>query len=742
MLPKGDECCTNIPTAAKFVRSSSVAEVAACVELAEEFSMSRYVSLLTSIALCLARGVPGEEEKQRRPQPSVSELIATLEENAKEFTSAPVQERNDILLSMWRTLDALEKKGVDAAPAVPAIVKVLKTARDRRRASENKDKYFLSPGSQLEKACIRALEAIGPDAAPAAPLLIQILDEDELVRISSGLGSLSATYPASVALARIGPPAVKPLLAALHHRSERTRYHALWALQKMGSVAKDAVPTLRESLLRDDEYMVRQHAAWTIAEIGDFSDETVAALVAAVADEKHVVRCAACDALGKVRPVRADVVGALLAATGDDEVHVRVRAIRSLGNLGPAAVEAVPTLVKMLDSSDAYLYGHPGREAALRADAAEALGRIGPIAKMAMPALLRVIRQPRTIAGPLSDVRPEPAQSNAIQAVVAIDPTHPDLVDLFRAIIARDSRGSVMKTAVWALGRIGRPTASPAAPLLRDKLQQLAQLTPRLVPAPVADPFSTDPPSSEPEMELRDPLRAGTWEEDLLRCVAASLLRLEPGNDIAFQQVVTSLERNTSRGIYLFEDEEGTLLADAITGADAWKTPATRRMILEYVDRYLDRPPKGQIVSFDAPEPKAAQLMATLDPDGRLAAPILLRRLQRAHFNDHLREAMVKALGEMPSARRPALEEMLRAPEPRRRAEAVTALSGSPANLPLIVSALDDASARVRLAALQTLEKFGAKATSARAIVERLREDDLQAIRLATERTLCALRPD
>lgn len=702
--------------------------------------MSRCVILLTSILVCLATGASAEEENQTKPQPSVSELIAALEANVNDFASAPAQERNDIYMSMWRTLHALEKKGLDAAPAVPTIVRIWKTDRDEREPPTRNGKSFLSPGSQLESSCIRVFEAIGPDAAPAIPLLIQILDEDELVRISTDIGHVSATYLASKALARIRPPAVKPLIAALDHESERTRYHTLWALQEMGPAAQQAVPTLRESLLRDEEYMVRQHAAWTIAEIGDFSTETVAALVAAMGDDKNVVRCAAAEALGKVRPVRADVVNTLLAATGDEEVHVRVRAIRSLGNLGPAAVEAVPTLVKLLDSSDIYLHGHPGRYVALRTDAAEALGKLGPGAKTAMPALLQVIREPRTITGELSDVRPEAAQSNAIWAAVAIAPKHPELVGLLRAVVARDSRGSVMKTAVWAVGRIGPPTASPAAPLLRDMLQQLSQLEPKLVPAPSADPFSTEPATSEPEMELRDPLRSGTWEEDLLRSVAASVLRLEPSNDIAFQQVVTSLEKNASRGIYIFGDEEGALLVDAIAEAEAWKTPATRRKILGYVDRYLDRPPKGQIVSFDAPEPKAAALMASLDPNGRLAAPILLRRLHRTHLNDHLREAMVKALGEMPNARHPVLEKMLRAPEPALRAEAVTALSGSSANLPLIVGALDDTSARVRLAALHALEKFGTEAASTRVDVERLQEDNLLAIRAAAQRALRALQ--
>ncbi len=84
---------------------------------------------------------------------------------------------------------------------------------------------------------------------------------------------------------------------------------------------------------------------------------------------------------------------------------------------------------------------------------------------------------------------------------------------------------------------------------------------------------------------------------------------------------------------------------------------------------------------------------------------------------------------------------MLRSSDLLLRAEAITAMGSSPDMLPEIVAALEDPSARVRLASLRALEQMGAGAAAARPEVERLLEDNRLAVRLAAKTTLQAMAP-
>ncbi len=92
------------------------------------------------------------------------------------------------------------------------------------------------------------------------PDLIQALqDTDSLVR-----------QHAAMALAAVGPGAVKPLIEALRDPVNEKRAAAAYALGQMGYEGRDAMPPLQKAL-KDEEPSVRRAAAQAISRI--LSDE-------------------------------------------------------------------------------------------------------------------------------------------------------------------------------------------------------------------------------------------------------------------------------------------------------------------------------------------------------------------------------------------------------------------------------------------------------------------------------------
>ncbi len=130
--------------------------------------------------------------------------------------------------------------------------------------------------------------------------------------------------------------------------------------------------------LKDEDFKVRQKAAFGLAKVGRQAKGATSALIQCLADEKQGVRCHAANALRNIiGPEAAHAIPALTKAMKDESGYVRYGAVRALGSIGEAAV---PALVKALDQRN------------VRNAAVFQLGNLGPKAKAVVPALEKLLK--------------------------------------------------------------------------------------------------------------------------------------------------------------------------------------------------------------------------------------------------------------------------------------------------------------------------------------------------------------
>lgn len=133
----------------------------------------------------------------------------------------------------------------------------------------------------------------------------------------------------SLALAKIGPPAINVLVQALGHRDAVVRQRAVSALTIMGRPAIGALAELVRTL-KDPDPRIRQGAAIALARIGSARPSS-AGLILALKDSEPPVRATAATALGMIGAM--DAVPALKETTADANVAVRQAAQQALMRL-------------------------------------------------------------------------------------------------------------------------------------------------------------------------------------------------------------------------------------------------------------------------------------------------------------------------------------------------------------------------------------------------------------------------
>ncbi len=151
-------------------------------------------------------------------------------------------------------------------------------------------------------------KGIGADPEQVIPKLINLLENQ------------MKQEQASVALGRVGKPAVPSLIRALSHRDFMVRQYASNALASIGKEAGGAIPALR-NLLKSESNSDKKIAAIALGFIGSESKNAVPDIIELLRNRPVFVRYSAAKALGLIGDARA--ISALEAATNDEDDYVR-----------------------------------------------------------------------------------------------------------------------------------------------------------------------------------------------------------------------------------------------------------------------------------------------------------------------------------------------------------------------------------------------------------------------------------
>jgi HEAT repeat protein len=225
----------------------------------------------------------------------------------------------------YAAVQALQRFGTNAAPALPVLVELL----------ESKKAQY--PGN-----VVGAIAGLGPSASNAVPVLIRFLDDDDHGVVHNALNSFG----------RIGPSAIaaKPrLIEFLHDPSPVLCWVAANSLRRVDPAEKDLyLPVLLDPIKTDRyaehfaEYQVR-----TLSELGDDVKPYIPKLRQMLA-QREPVRIAAAEVLMTIDPSStAEVVKAMIRTVEDETAMNPQLAAIVLGKVGPPAKDALPSLRKL-----------------------------------------------------------------------------------------------------------------------------------------------------------------------------------------------------------------------------------------------------------------------------------------------------------------------------------------------------------------------------------------------------------
>ena len=214
------------------------------------------------------------------------------------------------------------------------------------------DRLYLKTTDVLEAA--GKLGDMGEKAAPAVPFLMGLFSEgSSLECVKEGTGQFCGfgleMSAAAGALARIGSPALQPLLDTMRKGEEATAPGAIMALARMQNPGAGAA--LME-LARNPKYPLRKRIA---RELGSVPGPQAADLLASLAkDTDPEMRVGAMQGLAVSKDGRATDL--LIGALQDAEAHVRQAAAFGLVNRKePKAFDALVNALN--DSSDSVRNG-------------------------------------------------------------------------------------------------------------------------------------------------------------------------------------------------------------------------------------------------------------------------------------------------------------------------------------------------------------------------------------------------
>lgn len=273
---------------------------------------------------------------------------------------------------------------------------------------------------------------------------------------------------------------------SLGDKDHGVRWHATYALGRMGPDAAPAVAALERILAHLDEHeYVRGGAAWALGQIGPQAASAVPLLAQTLSSKHASVRRNAAQALGRIASPQASIhedtsgsvvprlapknLSDLARLLGDEEPAVRVAAAQALWRI-QRHPKAVPTLEAMLQnpngSTACMAAAALGELAADGAPVAPALAAaLGPADEDARRAAAQAIGRAGLAAVPLlQDALATAEVSTKIQAVEALGWIGPAAAPALAEAL-RHAHPLVRRHAARALGRLG-PAAKAAEPAL------------------------------------------------------------------------------------------------------------------------------------------------------------------------------------------------------------------------------------------------------------------------------------
>jgi HEAT repeat protein len=256
--------------------------------------------------------------------------------------------------------------------------------------------------AELRVEALKAMGVFGANgyAEHAAVAIIEVVKSYEIQSRNSD--DQKVIGAAATALRKIGPPAVKSLIAAVKGENINARQFAVSLLRR--SVPNEAVVAALIAATEDDNPQVRRSAVNALPTHGK---DVVSALTKALKDEDLETRYFAARALGQMEPTAVNAVPALITAAKDDEHRfMRQNALAALARIQPDPNVVVPLLIQTLKDKDP----------SVRRITIEYLGEIGPKAKAAVPALIEAFsdidRHDRVlVARALGQIGPEAKQA-------------------------------------------------------------------------------------------------------------------------------------------------------------------------------------------------------------------------------------------------------------------------------------------------------------------------------------------
>jgi HEAT repeat protein len=536
-----------------------------------------------------------------RPLPK--DIIPALESALKKPVG--IMEPDEVGLTRMEVAEALAGFGKDAAPAVPALVGVLKATTE-----EDFDKYFRprtggDPSGQRndESPAMMALRKIGK---PAVPALVEALKDDSpLVR-----------WQAAMVLAGIGPDAKEALPALKEARDAEIKRPevspdvvtaAALAEVQLGGDPAEPVAAVVE-LLKTPNAQLRYYVARVLGRFGRKGAGATEALTGLLDDMAEAVRAQAADSLRALGPAAKSAIPALAKKLADEDEAVRRSALDALKALGPVAAEAAPEMAKLL-----------GMEGSLQRAAAEALAAIGPGARTAVPALAKLLHS--------KDDREKTA---AAEALTAIGPgakaAAPDLVAMLEE---KDSELQV--TALKALEAI----ASADANVVQALSSRLTATHMRVRVAAVRALAALGPAAKSAAPNLQKFGGAGAKTPNPVTAVwaAAALHRIGVEPNTNLQVVLDALTNKEPAG-------KAARLA-AMDAADVLGTGA-KAALPELTDALNDKTPIG----VQDKTPVRQRAIAALGKMGAAAKPAVPKMVALLREKDSdLKRATLEALG-------------------------------------------------------------------------------------------------